>query len=147
MTTPMVHQESEDRSLYDGPSLFVEEWVTRCAIPLVSNLKQGGEPLAVYCQFRESHPALFLGVYLSPKMALWRNGAPMPAHRYEDDRLWLDSWGVESPYPVELVRVPRHRLVILVALDSVLVLCESELVEALGGSSPAAAEPAIGGGA
>lgn len=147
MTTPMVHQESEERSLCDEPSLFVEEWVARCASPLVSNLKRGGEPLAVYCQWRETHPALFLGVYLSPNMTLWRKDEPMPTLRYEGDRLWLDSWGVESPYPVEVVRVPRHRLVILVALDSVLVLRESELVEALGGSSPTSAEPAIGGGA
>ncbi len=139
MTSRMVHQESEDRSLCDGPSLFVEEWVARCAEPLVSNLKRGGEPLEVYRQWRETHPALFFGVYLSPKMTLWRKGEPMPVLRYEGDRLWLDSWGVESPYPVELVRVPQHRLVILVALDAVLVLRESELVEALGGSSPALA--------
>jgi hypothetical protein len=70
----------------------------------------------------------------------------LPPLRYEGDQLWIKPlWGVEPAHPVELLRVPRHRLVILVTADSLLVLRESELVAALGGSSPALAESEIGG--
>jgi hypothetical protein len=144
MTVPSVHQESAV-PLSGEPSLFVEEWVDRCAREIVPELARGEHPLAVYRRFRETHPALFLGVYLSPKMTQWRKSLEVPPLRYEGDQLWLDSWGIEPSHPVELVRVPRHRLVILVAVDSLLVLRESELVEALGGSSSALAGQQIGG--
>lgn len=145
MTVPMVHEESEDRSLSGEPSLFVEEWVARCAGEIAPQLAEASDLPAVYRRFRETHPALFLGVYLSPGLTLWHKSKHLPPLRYADDQLWLDpDWGVEPPHPVELLRVPRHRLVILVAADTLLVLRESELVEALGGSS-SLAERQIGG--
>jgi hypothetical protein len=145
MTIRMVHQESAV-PLCDEPSLFVEEWVDRCIDLIHAQIEQGIKPSKAACrQLREACPPLFVGVWTSP--GLLRPGVldHLPPLRYEDDQLWLEpSWGVEPSHPVELVRVPQHRLVILVAVDSLLVLRESELVEALGGSSPAHSEQQIG---
>jgi hypothetical protein len=147
MTIRMVHQESAV-PLSNAPSLFPEEWVDRCAGEIAPQLAEASDLPAVYRRFRETHPALFLGVYLSPGLTLWHKSKHLPPLRYEDDQLWLDpDWSVEPAHPVEVLRVPRHRLIILVAMDSLLVLRESELVAALGGSSSARTEQQIGGGA
>jgi hypothetical protein len=147
MTVPMVHQESEDRSLCDEPSLFIEEWYERCADLIRAQIAQGVMPSKAVCrEWRQIHPPVFLGLWASLGVPGYAVLDPLPPLRYEGDQLWIEpSWGIERPHPVEVVRVPRHRLVILVAVDSLLVLRESELVEALGGSSPAPAERQIGG--
>ena len=114
--------------------------------PIYSALKQGGEPLEMDRQFRESYPPLFPGVWASSWVSgrdardslprLWRDG----------DRVWIAlDWGVEQPHPVQVIPIALHRPVILVTRHLLLVLRESELTAALSESELALAERPFGG--